>query len=293
MIEGSQGRSRLIRAGWLAVMAGGMGFALRGGLLLSWGSQYDLSLTALGRITGCGLAGFAVGTLFSGINANWIDGRKRLAGAIVLQTMSLVVLWRTESGPPGTILGLGLFIFGLGSGMADGAAGLNAASTRAEWLIGVAVGTLAFACLRNVSWQLQISSFLPATLASGILLLLGWKTPPVETEPVAPSLSAGPLLVLPVLLVAQAMQGWMLWGVASWLAAIAGRWLGSATLGLLALAYMAGILQVAHWMAQRVRRRVAPLPILAAGAGAAWLGLMWMGRAGTPGSLLAAVTVFA
>ena len=49
---------QLLLAGFFAILAAGVGFAIRGGILANWGSEYGFTAEELGRIAGGGFTGF-------------------------------------------------------------------------------------------------------------------------------------------------------------------------------------------------------------------------------------------
>src|SRR5260370_12383127 len=49
---------RLLWVGFMAILAAGVGFGIRGGILSDWGAQFGFTQTELGQITGGGLVGF-------------------------------------------------------------------------------------------------------------------------------------------------------------------------------------------------------------------------------------------
>ena len=51
-------RKALLIAGFLTLIAAGIGFAVRGGILSIWSEKYGFTMTELGQITGGGLVGF-------------------------------------------------------------------------------------------------------------------------------------------------------------------------------------------------------------------------------------------
>lgn len=48
---------RLLWAGFMAILAAGVGFSIRAGILKQWAEQYGFTMTELGAITGGGLTG--------------------------------------------------------------------------------------------------------------------------------------------------------------------------------------------------------------------------------------------
>ena len=51
---------RLLWAGFMAILAAGVGFSIRAGILGQWAEQYGFTQTELGAITGGGLTGFGI-----------------------------------------------------------------------------------------------------------------------------------------------------------------------------------------------------------------------------------------
>ena len=58
---------RLLWAGFMAILAAGVGFAIRGGIFDNWSSEYGFSATDLGKIGGMGFAGFCFGIIIGGV----------------------------------------------------------------------------------------------------------------------------------------------------------------------------------------------------------------------------------
>ena len=52
--------NRLFIASFMTLIAAGVGFAVRGGILGDWGAQFGFTKSELGTITGGGLAGFGI-----------------------------------------------------------------------------------------------------------------------------------------------------------------------------------------------------------------------------------------
>ena len=60
MEKSSINKNRLLFASFFTIVAGGVGFAVRGSILVDWGNQFGFTMTELGSITGGGFAGFGV-----------------------------------------------------------------------------------------------------------------------------------------------------------------------------------------------------------------------------------------
>ena len=57
--------TRLLWAGFMAILAAGVGFAIRGGILDNWGGEYGFTASQLGVIGGAGFTGFCFGIIIS------------------------------------------------------------------------------------------------------------------------------------------------------------------------------------------------------------------------------------
>ena len=82
---------RLLWAGFMAILAEGVGFAVRGGILGQWAQQYGFTNTELGVITGFGLTGFGVIIILSSLIADKVGYGALMFSAFVLHLLSAVV----------------------------------------------------------------------------------------------------------------------------------------------------------------------------------------------------------
>ena len=60
---------RLLWAGFMAILAAGVGYSVRGGILGQWATQFGFTMTELGTITGGGLTGFGIVIILSSLIA--------------------------------------------------------------------------------------------------------------------------------------------------------------------------------------------------------------------------------
>ncbi|MGN6643823.1 MAG: MFS transporter, partial [Verrucomicrobiota bacterium] len=58
---------RLLWAGFIAILAAGIGFGVRGGILANWGADFGFTGAELGAITGAGFTGFCFGIIVGGL----------------------------------------------------------------------------------------------------------------------------------------------------------------------------------------------------------------------------------
>src|SRR5882762_3159313 len=82
---------RLLWAGFMAILAAGVGFAIRGGILANWGADFGFTAGQLGVIGGAGFTGFCFGIIIGGVIADKIGYGKLVVIAFVLHVLSAVV----------------------------------------------------------------------------------------------------------------------------------------------------------------------------------------------------------
>ena len=119
----SRNQMILFWASFLTLIAGGIGFAVRGGLLGAWGQQFGFTQFDLGKITGAGLWGFPIAIIPLSFIVDRVGYRPLMVLAFSLHVLSAVVtLAATPLSTPPTAQGRGLsgasiwgtFIFSLG-----------------------------------------------------------------------------------------------------------------------------------------------------------------------------------
>ena len=125
--DGLPNRKMLLIAGFLTLIAAGIGFAVRGGLLPVWSKEYGFTMTELGGITGGGLIGFGWVILITGALIDLIGYKKLLLIAAVCHVVSAVMLFAATpvfeaSGKDAcyTLLFWSMFIFAVGNGICEG-----------------------------------------------------------------------------------------------------------------------------------------------------------------------------
>jgi MFS family permease len=197
---------RLLWAGFMAILAEGVGFAVRGGILGQWAQQYGFTMTELGQITGGGLTGFGVIIILSSLVADKVGYGALMVSAFALHFLSAVVTlgagWAFAHG--GRIsalhcLSAGMFLFAMGNGLCEGVANPLVAALfqkdkskylnilHAGWPGGLILGALASYFMAGgdggqpVAWQIQMSLFLIPVALYGIMLF-GQKFPKSEAS---------------------------------------------------------------------------------------------------------------
>jgi MFS family permease len=177
---------RLLWAGFMAIFAAGLGFAIRGGIFDNWGAEYGFTAGQLGAIGGAGFSGFCFGIIIGGVVCDKIGYGKLVIVAFALHVLSAVVTFTASGSSAYTSLYWGMFIFAYANGTLEAVANPLVATLfphnrthylnilHASWpaglMIGGALGWLLDDKLK-LSWQLQLSLYLLPTLAYGVMFL--------------------------------------------------------------------------------------------------------------------------
>ena len=86
---------RLLWAGFMAILAAGVGYSVRGGILGQWAEQFGFTMTELGAITGGGLTGFGLVIMASSLVADKIGYGRLMILAFVLHLVSALLTLAT------------------------------------------------------------------------------------------------------------------------------------------------------------------------------------------------------
>jgi MFS family permease len=89
--------NRLLWAGFMAILAAGVGFAIRGGIFDNWGSEFGFTGAQLGAIGGAGFSGFCFGIIIGGVICDKVGYGRLVLLAFALHVLSAVVTF-TASG---------------------------------------------------------------------------------------------------------------------------------------------------------------------------------------------------
>jgi len=197
---------RLLWAGFMAILAAGVGFSIRAGILGQWAEQYGFTQTELGAITGGGLTGFGIIILLSSLIADRIGFGPLMFAAFVMHLVSAGLTLATGAafaagGKPLAFQCLfwGMFLFAIGNGIAEAVVNPLVATLfptkkahylnilHAGWPGGLILGGLASyfmaggTATKPVAWQVQISLFLVPVALYG-LMMLGQRFPKSEAS---------------------------------------------------------------------------------------------------------------
>jgi len=176
--------SRLLWAGFMAILAAGVGFAIRNGILDNWGREFGFTATQLGDISGQAFTGFCFGIIIGGVIADKIGYGKLVIAAFVFHVLSAIVTFSASGANAYHLLFWGMFIFALANGTLEAVANPLVATLypnnrthylnilHASWPGGMILGTAAGWLLDDKlqwNWKLQLSLYLIPTLLYGIM----------------------------------------------------------------------------------------------------------------------------
>src|SRR5215510_2897359 len=89
---------RLLFAGFMAILAAGIGMAIRGGIFNDWVKAFNFTGLETGLINGAGFTGFCFGIIIGGVIADKIGYGKLVIVAFALHMLSAVVTFAATDG---------------------------------------------------------------------------------------------------------------------------------------------------------------------------------------------------
>jgi MFS family permease len=206
----SSNARRLLWGGFLAILAAGVGFAIRGGILDTWKAIFHFSDLQNGLINGAGFTGFCFGIVIGGVIADKIGYGKLVIVAFALHIASALVTFSVNDGTAEktafALLWTGTFIFAVANGTLEAVANPLVATLfptnrthylnilHASWPAGMILGGLAVDQLgigQHWTWKAQLALFLIPVAIYG-LMFLGQKFP--KSEASEKGLSLGQML---------------------------------------------------------------------------------------------------
>jgi MFS family permease len=181
---------RLLWAGFMAILAAGVGFAIRGNILNTWSAQFGFTGLEVGLINGAGFTGFCFGIIIGGLIADKIGYGKLVIVAFALHLLSAFVTFGATEGMATktafVYLWSGTFIFALANGTLEAVANPLVATLfpqnrthflnilHASWPAGLVLGGAANAFLGQTlkwGWKAQLALFLIPTAVYGLMFL--------------------------------------------------------------------------------------------------------------------------
>lgn len=318
---------RLLWAGFMAILAAGVGYSVRGGILGQWAEEFGFTMTELGTITGGGLTGFGIVIILSSLIADKVGYGPLMLTAFALHFVSGVVTLAAplafEAGGKSaafSCLFWGMFIFAVANGLAEAVVNPLTATLfpknkthylnllHAGWPAGLVVGGLASAFMAAgtddagkvisppVDWKIQMSLFIVPVVFYGVLLF-GQKFPKSEAASAGTTLGEmvstlfAPLMIF--LLVIHAMVGYVELGTDSWIAKITGAIMASPARGLGLFVYTSTLMFLLRFVAGPIVHRISPLGLLFVSAILGFIGLTMLGNANSVMICIIAATIYA
>ena len=194
-------RKRLLWAGFVAILAAGVGFGIRGGIFGNWASDFGFSGAQLGAIGGAGFTGFCFGIMIGGVIVDKIGYGKLVFVAFLCHILSAFVTFAATEGQSTDtayqILLLGMFLFAFANGTLEAVANPLVSTLfpenrthylnilHASWPLGMILGGMVGWFLGTgdaaLNWKVQLSFYLVPTVAYGVMFM-GQKFPKSEAS---------------------------------------------------------------------------------------------------------------
>lgn len=188
-------RMRLLWAGFMAILAAGVGFAIRGGIFDNWGKEYGFTAAQLGAIGGAGFSGFCFGIIIGGVIVDKIGYGKLVGLALLCHILSAFVTFGASSPENAyTFLFWGMFIFAFANGTLEAVANPLVATLfpenrthylnilHASWPLGMVIGAVIGWVLDDkmqIGWKTQLALYLVPTVLYAVMFM-GQKFPKSE-----------------------------------------------------------------------------------------------------------------
>jgi MFS family permease len=310
-----ENRKKLLTAGFLTLIAAGIGFAVRGGLLDVWSKQYGFTMTELGQITGGGLLGFGLVILFAGLLVDFVGYKTLLILALVCHLISAIMLFSATpvfnaAGKDAVynILFWSAFIFAVGNGICEGVINPLTATLYPEqkthylnilhagWPAGLVIGGLIVFLKGSIGWEILLATYLIPVAMYGAI---AFKEVFPKTDAQAGSISYGGMftkLIGPfflILLVAHACVGYVELGTDSWINKITGGILKSAFLGTTLFIYTSLLMTGLRFFAGPIVHKISSLGLLFISAITGCIGLYLISIGDSVPFMFFAATVYA
>ena len=179
---------RLLWAGFMAILAAGVGFGVRGGIFGNWATDFGFSGAQLGAIGGAGFTGFCFGIMIGGVIVDKIGYAKLILGAFAFHVISFgITVLATEGQSNETayqILWCGMFTFALANGILEAVANPLVSTLfpenrthylnilHASWPLGMIAGGVigwTMGGTDGAPWKVQLAFYLIPTVIYGFM----------------------------------------------------------------------------------------------------------------------------
>lgn len=199
--ENDINRKRLLWAGFVAILAAGIGFGVRGGIFSIWAENFSFSGAQLGLIGGAGFTGFCFGIVIGGVIVDKIGYGKLVFAAFLFHIVSALVTFGATEGQDTSLafqfLFWGTFIFALANGTLEAVANPlvstlfpenrthNLNILHASWPLGMVIGGLIGRLLGSgenaMGWKMQLGLYMIPVLIYG-WMFFGQRYPKSEAS---------------------------------------------------------------------------------------------------------------
>ena len=304
----------------MAILAAGVGFSIRGGILKLWAEEYGFTMTDLGEITGGGLTGGGIIILVGAFVADKVGYGKLMALAFVMHFVSVILTLAADAafaagGKDAAFQCLywGMFLFAVGNGICEAVVNPLVATAfptnkthylnilHAGWPGGLILGGLVSYFMnpddgKAVPWEIQMSLFMIPVVLYG-LMVLGQRFPRSEASQAGVSYGEmfsqlfAPVMIM--LLLIHALVGYVELGTDSWISKITGAIMESKQKGLLLFVYTSGLMFALRFFAGPIVEKISPLGLLFVSGLLGFAGLQLLGSATTVTLCIVAATVYA
>jgi MFS transporter, DHA2 family, metal-tetracycline-proton antiporter len=180
---------RLLIAGFFAILAAGVGLAIRGAIFDDWVKAFNFTQLEVGLVNGAGFTGFCFGIIIGGMIVDKIGYGKLVAAAFLLHVVSALVTFGATDGMTTktafVYLWAGTFLFAVANGTLEAVANPLVATLfpsnrthylnllHASWPAGLVLGGFIHSGLASYDfgWKAQLGCFLIPAVLYGALFL--------------------------------------------------------------------------------------------------------------------------
>lgn len=176
---------RLLFAGFMAILAAGVGFAIRGAIFNDWVKAFNFTGLETGLINGAGFTGFCFGIIIGGVIVDKVGYGKLVLAAFLFHVVSAFVAFGAMDGMATktafVYLWTGTFLFAVANGTLEAVANPLVATLfpsnrthylnilHASWPAGLVLGGFIHSWLSSASWKVQLACFLIPAVFYGLL----------------------------------------------------------------------------------------------------------------------------